>query len=1056
MHTGIYEQLITDLLRESFEQKQQQYFIQKRPLDPAEAGRYLSTFLQNLLCNVLESLPYSGEGTRLERQVLLANEFIRWLSEYLQDSDINENLLHSQGELLTAFFNAKNPVSANLKKYTDEITPQTGLVQSELFTGCNSSISLESEMKREILSSDEICWLVSFIKWTGIRIFAEELRQVTTAGTKLRVLTTSYMGATDQKAVDFLCNLPNTEVRVNYNTDRERLHAKAYLFLRESGFHTGYIGSSNISRSALTNGLEWNLKLTTQEIPHILEKFNSTFSTYWESSEFENYTADNSEQHRRLELALSSERGTLRSDSMFFFDIQPHPYQKEMLEHLRVERETHGRFRNLVVAATGTGKTIISAFDFSRFFQKNTGARLLFIAHREEILKQALASYRAILRQPSFGELFCGGTEPSRYDHVFATIQTIGNRLADLPLTKNYYDYIVIDEVHHIAASSYRPILENFTPTILLGLTATPERHDGADILEDFCGTIAAELRLPDAINQRHLCPFQYFGLDDPTDLSRASWERGRYLPGELTRLYTENDARVMHIIQNITTYITDFLRMKALAFCVSQDHANYMADKFQRKGIPASVLTSANRFERTSLREKLVRGEINVLCLVDIFNEGIDIPEIDTLLFLRPTESLTVFLQQLGRGLRLSEGKDCLTVLDFVGNARPEYDFSQKFRAIVGQSHTSVQDEIENDFPHAPLGCSIILQKQAREIILRNIRNAIVNKKQLLRWLRDYPQQSCQKLTLRNFLHHYPNVRLADIYKTKIDGGGGWTRLQYASGLIAAEPDPELEIPMHRALYNRLIPCTSWSYLNFVYNFFKNSDYWDKNDPIHQQYAIMLHYDFWRSSGSSLESQSMRESLNKMKRDKNINSEIIEVVAFCLSSIENEEIPMNLPYPIALNQHARYSRDQILSAFGAHRFEKKSNSREGVVFLPEINSELLFVTLQKTEKRFSPTTLYHDYAISENLFHWQSQNSARPDRGKGLDYIRHQEKGTSIILFAREQSQDEYKRAMGFVCLGPVKFVRCEGSQPMSITWRLETSLPPWLWHSAAKLAVG
>lgn len=1060
MYTGIYEQLITQLLHEQWEAQKHRYHIHTRTLDPAEAAGYLSAFIHELFRVSLESVPHGGAHgggeSRLQRQVKLANEFVQLLADRLPHLDLQEHLLHSPGTLLTALFDKNDPIAAEITDHVAKITPQTGLVQSELFTGSNTGLSLESEMRREILSADEICWLVSFIKWTGIRIFAEELKRVTAAGTTLRVITTSYMGATDQKAVDFLASLSNTQVRLNYNTDRERLHAKAYLFKRNSGFHTGYIGSSNISRSALTNGLEWNLKLTTREIPHILDKFYNTFETYWQSPEFEPYHTADPAHRQRLHRALRTATSLGEGDPTVFFDIQPHPYQKEILETLRVERELHHRYQNLVVAATGTGKTIISAFDFRRMYKTNPGTRLLFVAHREEILKQARATFRAVLREPSFGELMGGGESPQRYDQLFATVQTLTRRMPELALSRDYFDYIVIDEVHHIAAQSYQPILKRFRPHILLGLTATPERHDGEDILRDFCGTIAAELRLPDAINQRHLCPFHYFAVDDPVDLSRASWERGRYLPGELTRIYTANDQRVLHILQNLDTYVHNVHRMKALAFCVSQEHASYMADKFQRNRIPAAVLTSNNAHERRVLREQLGRGEINVLCVVDIFNEGVDIPEIDTVLFLRPTESLTVFLQQLGRGLRLSEGKDCLTVLDFVGNGRREYDFSHKFRALVGRSHTSIEDEIQNDFPHAPLGCAIVLHKQAREVILRNIRQAIVNRQRLLQWLRTYPTHSNRPLSLRNFLYQYPNIELSDIYKLRFDKGGGWTRLQYEAGLAVAEPDPQLESVVFRSIGTRFLPCTSPSYLQFIQDVFAHHGQWDQHDPIQRQFALMLHYDTWQTAGPQRGFSTLAQSLHALVHDPQLAEEVQEVVAVRMDAIDTAEIPMNIPFDTAVHQHARYTRDQILSAFGVHRFEQKASSREGVVFIRDLNCELLFVTLQKTAERFSPTTLYHDYALSEELFHWQSQNSARPDRGRGLSYKEQHTRGTTIILFVREQDTDQHKRTMGFVCLGPVTFVESEGSQPMNIIWRLHTPLPPWLWHSAAKLAVG
>lgn len=874
---------------------------------------------------------------------------------------------------------------------------------------------------------------------------------------KIRIITTSYMGATDQKAIDFLASLPHTEVRLSYNTKRERLHAKAYLFLRNSGFHTGYIGSSNLSHSALTNGLEWNLKVTTQEIPHIIEKFKSTFETYWASSEFETYHVHDEKHRERLKKALQKEQGAESPDEpQLFFDIEPHPYQKEILERLTVEREVHQRNRNLVVAATGTGKTVISAFDFRRFYKENPTAKLLFIAHREEILKQSRATYRAVLRSHSFGELWVGGSEPEHFNQLFASVQTLNSRFDQLSLSPDFFDFIVIDEVHHIAAESYRPILNYFTPKILLGLTATPERHDGSDIREDFFGTIAAELRLPEAINQRHLCPFQYFGLNDPTDLSQVQWVKGRYLPSELTKIYTANDQRVGHILRSMEEVVGNIHSMKALAFCVSQDHAKYMSEKFLLKGIPSAVLTSKNSQDRVVLREQLTSGAINVLFVVDIFNEGVDIPEIDTVIFLRPTESLTIFLQQLGRGLRFSDGKECLTVLDFVGNAREEYDFSHKFRALVGKSQTSITDEIESDFPHLPLGCSIVLQKQAKEIILRNIKNAIVNQRKLISSIRSYAQQTHLPLTLSNFLIQNPNVTIEDIYKSKIDGGGGWSRLCVKAGVLEDSLDTEIEKAMFRGISNRLLQTTSHSYLRFILRLLQHNGVWDQTDAIENQFALMAHYDFWQKPGKEFDFHSLSESLVALTRDQRLKEECIATTTHLLNSLNVEEIFMEIDPPSALRIHARYSRDEILAAFGENRFDKKSSSREGVVEIKKFNTELLFVTLQKTEKRFSPTTLYHDYAINEILFHWQSQNAARPDRGKGLSYVEHQRKGKRIILFVREQSLDEFGRAMGFINLGPVNLETHSGSQPMNIVWRLEEPLPPYLWSAAAKLAMG
>ena len=1052
MKTGLYEELITQLLQDKLSECEDEcYFIERQPLEVADAALYLSHFLQHILHVVFESFKVQD---KVSKQIELSNALIYWLRDYLDNESLTENIIDAKGQLLKALYSTKNPVATDLKAYVNKITPITGLSQSELFTGSNVGLSLESELKREILSSDEIWWLVSFIKWTGVRIFADELKQFTNSGRKLKIITTSYMGATDQKAVNFLGSLPNTEVRMSYNTSQERLHAKSYMFLRDSGFDTGYIGSSNISRSALTNGLEWNLKVTTQEIPHIITKFKSTFETYWESHEFEKYHPDDEKDQIRLKKSLANARGVQNNDPVLFFDLEPHSYQKQILEKLHIERTIHGRHKNLIVAATGTGKTVISAFDFRRFNRENPGAKLLFVAHREEMLKQARKTFQAVLRDASFGELWVGGIKPEHFNQLFVSVQTLKGQIKSLVLTDDFYDMIVIDEVHHISANSYRSILSLFSPDILLGLTATPERQDGKSILEDFCHTIAAELRLSDAINRRYLCPFQYFGIDDVVDLSDVAWKKGRYIPGELTQIYTQNDNRVNHILQNMDSILEDIHAIKCLAFCVSQDHADYMAQKFLIKNVRSAVLTSRNSKDRDILREKLIRGELNILFVVDIFNEGVDIPEIDTVLFLRPTESLTVFLQQLGRGLRLTDSKDCLTVLDFVGNAKPEYDFSSKFRGMVGKSHISITEEIENDFPNLPLGCSIVLQKQSKEIILRNIKQALVNQRRLLGWISNYSQHS-EVLTLPNFLKQYPSVTLEDIYKSKIDGGGGWTRLCIKAKKIQDTVDKNIEKSLFKGISNRILQCSSYSYLQFLLRLFKSEGKWDTSSAIENQWAMMTHYDFWQQPGKDFNFKTIEESLLFLASDSILRTEFIDVISLAIGRIDTEEIDMGLS-GTALKLHSRYTRDEILASFGVHTFEKKYSSREGVLFIKEINTELLFVTLNKSDNRFSPTTRYHDYAISENLFHWQSQNSARPDKGKGLSYVSHKTIEKTIILFVREQSNDEYGRAMGFVNLGVVGLQGNYGSQPMNITWKLENPLPSFLWKEAAKLAAG
>lgn len=1041
---GIYEQLITGLIENQLDREH--FYVGERELNTSEASIWLSRFLSHILEYAIESLPASDD--RLQQQITLSNQLLLWLKDQIQDNGfIEENLLASQGKILTALYKLENPISADLKNYIKEITPLTGLTQSELFCGSNAGLSLESELKREILSADKIYWLVSFIKWAGIRIFRKELEAFTSSGRELKIITTSYMGATDAKAVEYLASLPNTEVKLSYNTDRERLHAKSYLFLRDTGYHTGYIGSSNLSHSALTNGLEWNLKITSQEIPHIIDKSLSTFETYWASNDFERFNGD-AVSSDKLKKALNQQRGDYQSNAAHFFDITPFPHQTDILEQLAVERSVHHRFRNLVVAATGTGKTLISAFDFARFVKAKPEAKFLFIAHREEILKQARSAYRGVLRNGNFGELWVGGHTPDHHRQLFVSIQTLNNQLEQLDLTSDFYDYIVIDEVHHIKASSYRAVLEYFSPKILLGLTATPERHDGGDILADFGGVIAAEIRLPEAINRRHLCPFQYFGIDDDTDLRSISWSRGRYDITELTNLYTYNQARFDKILLSMQELITDITQMKALAFCVSKDHAEYMAQQLLLKGIKADVLTSNNSHERQQKQQAIRSGVINVLCVVDIFNEGVDIPEVDTLLFLRPTESLTIFLQQLGRGLRLSEGKECCTVLDFVGNSRPEYDFANKFRALVGKSNRAISNEIKQGFPHVPLGCRIELSKRTQEMVLSNIRQASLTLNRLVTMIRQYPQHSTLPLTLTNFLNHHPYIDLNELYKK-----GCWEELvQKSQDQINDDADSHHLKMIKKAIYNRILTCDDHFYLSFLKQLCQNN--FVSDDQL-SRHVLMCHYDFWQKPGPSCGFDSIAQSLAKL-RSFDFKLELLDVLNWQLAQTKHEQQVMDNLSDVPLRLHARYAREQVLVAFGATTFERQPPAREGVFVVSEQNIELMFVTLDKNEQQFSPTTMYHDYAINESLFHWQSQNSARPDRGRGLEYVQHKKTGKRLFLFVREQTKDEHGRTLGFVNYGEVEYVSHTGSQPMSITWKLNSPMPTFMWQQAAKLAMG
>jgi superfamily II DNA or RNA helicase len=1044
MKLGLYEELISKMINARLEAlDKEKFYIKKTALDKAETARFLALYLMDVVRKALDS--FGGEDV-IEKQIRLTNNLIRFIRDELKDDDFEEDLVSTEANILSAIFSKEDTSFSNLDLHLKEITPSTRLRQSELFTGNNGGLSLQAELKKEILSADQIYFLVSFIKWSGIVIFQEELKNFTDQGKQLKIITTSYMGATDPEAIEFLSGLKNTEIKISYDTKVERLHAKSYLFMRGTGFHTGYIGSSNISHSALNSGLEWNIKVTTKEIPHILEKSLGTFKTYWEKTEFETYDIHKHKEKFRQALRSEKYSGT---KSQTYFTITPHPYQQEILDNLEAERVVHKRFRNLIVAATGTGKTVISAFDYKRF--ANSGkTKLLYVAHRKEILEQALDTFQGILKDNNFGELWVDGNVPEKFDHVFASVQTLNNELKSNSFSANFYDFIIIDEVHHIAAKSYRPILQHFSPTILLGLTATPERMDNEDILKDFCDIIAVEIRLPEALNSQLLCPFQYFGVSDSVDLKLVPWIKGRYQPSELTKVYTQNDRRVSEIIQNLHKYIRDPHQVTALGFCVTQEHARYMAEKFILAGFKSDFLVSSSSSDRTKIRTNLIDKSINYLFVVDIFNEGVDIPEIDLILFLRPTESLTIFLQQLGRGLRNADGKEYVTILDFIGQANSEYDFESKFRSLVGKTNQSLGKEVENGFPHLPLGCSIILERKAKEHILTNIKKALgLNKNQIVQKIRNYKHQTALPLTLKNFLQFY-HISLQALYGKETS----WKRLCVLAEVIDDFPSIH-ETEIKRAIRLKWLNGNSYSYYSFILTLAYQNFEVDVDNITEEEHimCLMLHYDVWQVAGGF---DNLQASIRAIGTNPVLVEEVIEVLEMITDRIDFVEKKINLGYIMPLQLHSRYSKDQIFAAFGFSTFASRSSIREGVALRPALNAELLFITLKKSTENFSPTTLYDDFAISDTLFNWQSQNAARPDRGKGLSYIEHGKSGKKILLFVREQSEDEYGNTLGFVFLGEADYVEHSGSKPMSITWRLRDKMPAYIWKESGKLAVG
>ena len=1050
LHPGLYEQVINNALTgELAEIPEARKSI--APIDQAEASKVLAQYLADVVQKGLDHV--LDNGGDISDQIELTNQIVGLIQNTTKEADFAALGVNRRAEQLFALLRERDSRLAAGKTASDIERPETSIARSSLFTGAVHEPQMFTELKKEIVSADRIDMLVSFIKWSGLRLIMDELREFTRNGGKLRIITTSYMGATDVKAIEELRQLTNTQIKVSYNTKMTRLHAKAYIFYRETGFTTAYVGSSNLSNAALTSGLEWNTKVTRRDLPETIDKIRATFEYYWNDREFEYYDEG---QKERLARALKAEKYTdANNGEIYTMDVNPYSYQQEILDKLEAERTVRGYTRNLVVAATGTGKTVISALDYKRFCKRNPDSpcRLLFVAHREEILKQSLYTFRAVLKDANFGEMFVGNYKPESIDNLFISIQTFQSQNFAEKTDPDFYDFIIVDEFHHAAAPSYQKLLSYYQPRILLGLTATPERMDGKNILSYFNNRIAAEIRLPEAIDRKLLCPFQYFGVTDTVDLDSLRWSKGGYDKGELTNIYSFSGAvaerRADMIIRSLLKYVTDMNEVKGLGFCVSVEHAEFMCQYFNAHHIPSMFLTGKSpEEERRTAKQRLVSGEVRFIFVVDIYNEGVDLPEVNTILFLRPTESLTVFLQQLGRGLRLSEDKECLTVLDFIGQANKKYNFEDKFAALLSNTTRSVSREIKDGFVSVPKGCYIQLEKKAAKYILDNIRASYGNTAGLVARAASFTEDSGLELTLKNFLDYY-HLDLRAIYKFS-----SFSRICAKADMIEDFTEP-LEDTLTKA-FAKLAVIDSRRWISFLLGILPRLDYVDfaALSDVEKRMMQMFYITVWGKTVENWDDEEVLSNLYALSDSTVLLGELLELLRYRFEQIDFIDEPVNLGFDCPLDLHCTYTRDQLLVALD---FMKPSTVREGVKWLPEKSIDVFFVTLNKADKDYSPTTMYNDYSINESLFHWQSQSTTAENSRTGQRYIHHKEQESKVLLFVREFKADRVTGgAEAYTYLGTANYVKHEGSRPMNITWRLDRPIPAKFLKKTNKLVVG
>jgi superfamily II DNA or RNA helicase len=1011
---GLYEVVVTQALEARLANVDDE-LIRRQSLRSAEAADRIAQLLARQVERALDAVP---EADRVAIGVEVAQHLLESLGARLPKTEPALESPLPPGEILSAI--GEHRPDGTVHTAGQPLIP---LLDTTLLTNAPGEPRVGRQIQTEIESADSIDVVMAFIRASGIRPLLDALRTHCARGKRLRVLTTTYTGSTEAKALDLLAEL-GAEVRVSYDLSTTRLHAKAWLFHRHSAFSTAYVGSSNLTHSALVAGLEWNVRVSAARNVDVVKKIEAVFDSYWQSGDFVPYDRIEFEEALNRERTQTEHGLTVLSP----LEVRLEPFQERMLELIELSR-SRGHHRNLLVSATGTGKTVMAAVDYGRLRGTLPRARLLFVAHRKEILEQGLATFRQVMRDHSFGELWVDGARPTAFEHVFASVQSLSAAGRE-HLAADHFDVVVIDEFHHAAANSYRFLMDELTPRELLGLTATPERADGEPILHWFSDRIAAELRLWDAIEQHRLVPFAYYGIHDGIDLRAVPWRRGHgYDDAALTDVYTSNEAWVRLVYQQLTEHVDNIATMRCLGFCVSVAHAQYMAAQFMKLGVAAAAIVGTTPdAERRAALKALENGTIQVVFSVDLFNEGVDVPTADTLLMLRPTQSATLFLQQLGRGLRTAKGKTMCTVLDFVGMHRQEFRFDRRYRALLGGSRRDLERAITDGFPFLPAGCHMELDRVAQEIVLRSVREAVPS-----RW-------QAKVTELRTLSRTRPTVTLADyLAETGLEPSDiyasqrSWSAMREAAGLPVAAVGQHEEA-LRRGI-GRMQHLDDPQRIDGYRGLLNRSQVPDVDAMSGVERRVMRMLLANLADQVVAKDDSLQHAADLLWSHPQVMAELQEllhVLGDAPGHVQRQALP-----EIPLQVHGQYTRIEILAAVGEGGGVKTPQWREGVYDAKTAGVDLLAFTLDKTRGDFSPTTRYRDYAINRELIHWESQSTTPADSPTGRRYQDHVAMGRSILLFARPRVDD---RAFWF--LGPATYVSHQGERPMAVTWKLQTPL--------------
>lgn len=893
---------------------------------------------------------------------------------------------------------------------------------------------------------------VAFINFSGIQLLLDSFKKLEEKNIKGKILTSTYLNFTQIKALEKIKKFKNIELKI-YDCEVTNIgfHSKSYIFEFKDDYKI-LIGSSNITASAFKSNIEWNVKTVTKKDDIFLKDVLKEFETLWKNS------IDVDDKF------LTSYSNFLNSQNKEFKSFNSNQIKTNFMQEKALEKLANlrkkGENKALIIAATGTGKTYLSAFDVRNFKAKT----MLFLVHRENILIKAKQSFEEILPQINFFGLYTGNKKEQDKNYLFSTIQTMSSNF--LEFSQDFFEYIIIDEAHHVTSPSYKKILDYFKPKFLLGLTATSNRMDGNSIYKVFDENIALDIRLNDALEHNLIVPFHYYGI---SDIQSIDYENVDLTKIDLLAKLLSVNKRVDFIIDKMDFYSNSGNKRKVLGFCVSKEHCNFMSEEFNKKGINSITLTSEDSIiKREEYIQKLENenDSLEVIFTVDIFNEGIDIPSINMVLFLRPTNSPIVFVQQLGRGLRKYKNKEFLTVLDFIGNHKKAYLIAL---ALVGNKmidKESIKLSIENnfaDFKNAFISMDEILKNR----ILEQINKENFNH---LKYLKE------QYFEVKNILGKVPTLldylQFEDVinplkfinesksyieFLAKVEENKKLKELVLNEDFIKAIRFIENELPIKRV------------YEFVILKYLLNNDFCDENiafkvlnkylDRVDKETImhsfLYLREDFLDSAQKNRYLKLLEfdgkvakktKEFKELLKNENYKKIFLNSLNFGIYNYEEEFGSTDFGKPFL----KLYSKYNMLNIAKLCNFPKIHSSFRGSGFLKYENDFFLFINLEK--EKFSKSANYHNAFLSKDVFTYQSKPSHSSDKGDGQRLCENKKFGVKLHMFVRKFVQVD-KKTQDFIYLGVANTLKYWDNKPISLELKLENSLSDKLFEEFTKI---